>query len=658
MKSDAHPLRSMIVLFTVLSLLFSAVPFVLSLLLDKSGMGLAYFTIWYALLPPLFIFLLSLFLHKGESNIYTMTGKVWMSLGLWFAVQLILGLASGLHILVKLLAFPSVSAGGKGFILGALLFLGGGYALYRVGLKRPAAGARSFSSISLAAIAVVIFVLLPLLVAGGTSAGKGAVIEDSRVPSQNAIFSWIEDVYNLGVRRPGSAADLHAIDYLENKLREFGIADVRLEPFTFDYWEPLQWRLSVKGASGGERHITTFYVPYSKPTGNEGMSAEMLYVGAGAEADLEKADVKGKILLVDLPAVNISWDKMKIFSYFAYDPDGSTKGWEHPYPIGWMFKYEAVYERAKEHGAAGIVGILQGYPDMGEFTYYAPYDGIFRTIPSLYVMERDGEKLKSMFKEGKLQAKILLAAKTAMKGGKTATVYGVLPGKSRTALFIHSHHDAPWQSGIEDSSGVGMVLSLAKYFAQVPPEKRERTLVFAFTGSHMVGAKANYAFAEKHKDGVMKDVLYDICLEHISDDYNPPNPPTGNPEPRGVFITESPVTASLFASLTARHGIQRLLLFPTGTPLGVPTDAQPFHNSGYNVISLISGPSWLFDDDDTLDRVDRKQLVPVTRLYIDLIEQMGVKRDWMLTFNLNLAVIGLIVLVLTPLAAAGRSGKK
>jgi hypothetical protein len=203
-----------------------------------------------------------------------------------------------------------------------------------------------------------------------------------------------------------------------------------------------------------------------------------------------------------------------------------------------------------------------------------------------------------------------------------------------------------------------MVLSLAKYFAQVPPEKRERTLVFAFTGSHMVGAKANYAFAEKHKDGIMKDVLYDICLEHISDDYNPPNPPTGNPEPRGVFITESPVTASLFAGLTARHGIHRLLLFPTGTPLGVPTDAQPFHNSGYNVISLISGPSWLFDDDDTLDRVERRQLVPVTRLYIDLIEQMGVKRDWMLTFNLNLAVIGLIVLVLTPLAAAGRSGKK
>jgi len=32
---------------------------------------------------------------------------------------------------------------------------------------------------------------------------------------------------------------------------------------------------------------------------------------------------------------------------------------------------------------------------MGEFTYYAPYDGILRPIPGMYVLESDGERLKA-----------------------------------------------------------------------------------------------------------------------------------------------------------------------------------------------------------------------------------------------------------------------
>ena len=47
-----------------------------------------------------------------------------------------------------------------------------------------------------------------------------------------------------------------------------------------------------------------------------------------------------------------------------------------------------------------------------------------------------------------------------------------------------------------------------------------------------------------------------------------------------------------------------------------------------------------------------RQLVPVSRLYIDLISQIGRKSDWMLKFNLNWLVMGLMLL-LTPLAVIG-----
>ena len=40
------------------------------------------------------------------------------------------------------------------------------------------------------------------------------------------------------------------------------------------------------------------------------------------------------------------------------------------------------------------------------------------------------------------------------------------------------------------------------------------------------------------------------------------------------------------------------------------------------------------------------------------ISRIGEKSDWMLKFNLNWAVIALIVLVLTPLSVVGRGRKR
>ncbi|MCU0843564.1 MAG: hypothetical protein MUC76_01400 [Spirochaetes bacterium] len=655
MKPMVRTLRSQLIIFALISLAFSIVPIITTLTVDKSGLGQALFLIWYGLLPPLMIFLAGMLINRTETIPFLYVGKIWMGMGIWFALQLLFLVASPLGIVFRLVSLPAVTVGGKGFVAGALLFLGGGIILYRLGLKgkgwKPAFGPLAGKA-ALGLMAVIIAAGIPLFVLAGMRMSDSVLVDDAKVPAQAEIFGWIKDVYDMGIRRTGSAADLKTIGYLERKLREIGIADVRTETFVFDYWEAGDWGLSLRDGSGQERRVPAFYVPYSRPTGREGVTGDMVYVGKGTKADFKKTDVRGKIVLADLPAVNISWDKMKIFSYLAYDPKGTTGNWEHPYPIGWMFKYEAIYERAKEQGAAGIVGILQGYPDIGEFTYYAPYDGIFRTVPSLYVMEKDGERIKAALAEKPMKARVLLDAKISKRGGRTATVYGILPGKRETSLIIHCHHDAPWRSGIEDSSGVGMVLALAKYYSRIPLEKRDLTLVFMLTGSHMVGAKSNYDFIEKHRDGLMKNVLYDICIEHISDDYNPPNPSTGNPEPRGVFVTENPVMLSIYARLVGRHDMQRLLVFPTGSPLGVPTDAQPFHNEGYGVNTMISGPSWLFDDDDTLERVDERQLVPVSRLYIDLISQIGRKSDWMLKFNLNWLVMGLMLL-LTPLAVIG-----
>lgn len=649
-----RPLTGQVLLFLLLSLLFSALPFVASLLLDKSSLWLAVLTAWYAAVPPVLLLLLAWWLYRRESNRLSFAGRLWVSIGIWFGLQTLFQALSPVHVLLQLLALPAITAGGRGFAAGTLLFLVGGGVLWLIGRRvkmgRGYGLPRWIPALATAGLLALSLIALPLL-AFVTSRPVSALPQTGPpFPTEEEIFGYIADLYNMGARRPGSEADQEAIRYLVERLREFGFTDVRSEPFRFDYWVPQEWSLTIEPESDAPWEVESFYVPYSGPTGSEGVTAEVVYVGEGTEADFAAADITGKIVLADLLPVDISWDQMKLFSFMAYDPERTAAGWSHPYPIGWMFHYHDVYEGALAHGAAGIIGILHDYPDLGDFTYYAPYDGVLRPIPSLYVMEDDGAQIRERLATGPLRARIVLRAQISEQGGETATVYGILPGQSETVLMIHSHHDAPWPSGVEDSSGVGMVLALARYFAQVPQDQRARTMVFAFTGSHMVGAPSNEAFMETHHEDLMARMLFDICIEHIADDYNPPLPPTGGVEPRGAFITENPVAVSLYAGAVADHRMVRTLLFPTGTPLGVPTDAGPFARAGYQVISLISGPTWLFDDDDTLERVARDQLEPLAAMYVDFIGRLNRLPDPLLSFNLNVWTVLVTALLLTPLA--------
>jgi Zn-dependent M28 family amino/carboxypeptidase len=336
----------------------------------------------------------------------------------------------------------------------------------------------------------------------------------------------------------------------------------------------------------------------------------------------------------------------------AYEPEGDMKGVSSPYPVGWMLKYIDFYKQAETRHPAGIIGILRNYPVMGKFTYYAPYDGELRPIPSMYMLQEQGDKLKAQVSAGKATAKIVLHAIVKPKTGESANVYAVLPGQSANTLIIHSHHDAPFRSGVEDSSGVGMVLGLAKYYSQVPQAERPYTLVFLFTGGHMAGAFTDRDFIAIHSKDILSRTLYDIAIEHISDDYMPPPyQSTGGAQPRGVFISEHPVTVGLYATSVVSAHASRTLLFPTGTPLGVPTDASPFQKAGTSIVSLISGPTWLFDDDDTLDRVARNQLVPLTRMYIDFIARLAATPEFLLRMNLTAFVLGLLIIIFSPLAA-------
>jgi hypothetical protein len=73
---------------------------------------------------------------------------------------------------------------------------------------------------------------------------------------------------------------------------------------------------------------------------------------------------------------------------------------------------------------------------------------------------------------------------------------------------------------------------------------------------------------------------------------------------------------------------------------------------------MLSGPTWLFDDNDTLDRVAKSELVPTAQKYVDFISRLNATPDWVLKLNLGWLTASLLVFVFSPLAAATYAWRK
>jgi len=657
--------------FLLLSLFFSLIPALLAVFGNTSSYAQALLNIWYGLLPPIALLLVAYILYRNEANWLSFLGRAWIGVGTWFLLQLVLESLTTVSPLLSLLSLPAKFAGGLlvrhpvgymayfsgwGLVSGIIVFLLGGLALYIFGYRlrsetyRRMTNNRNTKSTFAAStiLLVVLLVSIPLSIYAISKPTTGNFVEGIAAPSEDEIYGHIKDIYDFGPRRPGSASYQDAAAELTAWLKS-SAPPVTIETTTFDYWGEKKWQLVIEPNGDKPTEMECYFWPYSGQTSPEGITAQLVYLGQGTEADFQAADVRGNVVLISLPPINIGWNELKLFSYMAYDPDNLAAGNSHPYPIGWILHLFHIYPRVEQAGALGAVYILEDYPNMGPLTYYAPYDGQIRSVPSLYIREEDGEILKKRLQEGPLEINLVLDATISRGGGEAVNIYTVLRGKSDRNFIISSHFDSPWSSGVEDSSGVGMVLALARYYAQVPLEERQRTMVFLFTGSHFVGEPSSDNFIERHKEGMLSDNLFYMCIEHIADNW----PYSNYAEARGVFFKENPVAISLYAGLLQRYGLYGTLLFPTVTPLGVPTDAGPLSREGFPVVSYISGPVYLFDAADTLERVPRDQLAPLAKLYIDFIDNLNRYPDFMLRFNINTLVRLLTAFVFSPLIAIG-----
>jgi hypothetical protein len=318
--------------------------------------------------------------------------------------------------------------------------------------------------------------------------GKALAAEDAypTMPSNDEIYSWIVQMWKLGdespyrFRMPGTAADHAAAHFIADRFRQSKLENVIMETAPIEVFFPKTWTLSVNGQA-----MDCSFLPYTKPTGPQGVTGELVYVGDGKPETLKAkgiASLAGKIALVDAVTPKIGYANEKQKALFYTDADNTLAN--EPYTEGFpIMNQDAALIACARAGAAGFVMILGFRPrDNGE-----EYHGDKRynhLLTSLTVSPAVGDKLMAAAAAGSARATLTLTVtddQPANGKGHSFNLYGEVPGTTDETLVIMSHHDG---GATNEGSGASCVMALADYYGRLPHRSRRKTLQFFLISAH------------------------------------------------------------------------------------------------------------------------------------------------------------------------------
>jgi hypothetical protein len=478
----------------------------------------------------------------------------------------------------------------------------------------------------------------------GRLQGSATTAFSKLMPSTEEINGWIADLTDMGVRKPGTEAGRQAAAYVAEKFRSFGLQNVHIEhrgttqqPLWGDKehgvdvaWTADSWALSVAGTPVSAYPMANTYNngigEFSTP--RDGLNAEIVYVGEGNKSDFTEVDVRGKIVVSDVVFKTSPMDSIRNRAWYFHDPDDDypvdpTQMVVSPYSPN---NYPYNYWHAQEHGAAGFVGILSNYLDRNTYNpeNYTFLGGAMK-IPGLWVSKSAGAQIKELIagERGAAHATLQLTGRLTQVLASSVVAY--LPGKSSQTIMIHSHHDSSTPGAVQDASGTAEVLALARFYSQIPLEDRPMTLLFCTMDTHFLNYEAHDVFIANHLRG-QDDILADVSLEHIAlevvEDSSGQAVLTGRVQSRGIFVSPAEALLSITKDEVIRHDLVRTAIIKAEGS-AVVSDAHLFYQEGVPVISLISGPVYLYDNIDTLDKVAVDELRPTAEAFADIIWRLS-----------------------------------
>lgn len=452
----------------------------------------------------------------------------------------------------------------------------------------------------------------------------------------NEILSTVRDLVAMAPRATGTPGGEQAAHYVANRLRGAGLSDVRhLEVPSFA-WQAERCSV-VLGDGEDALEVTSAPILHSALSAHDAVGtlldrpviAPVVDIGDGK---VSAHDVAGRIVLFDL-TFDMATAHLLPFTEWLHDPGRrmlrrDVLGARNPY----VTSLTRVVAAAAAAGAVGVVGVLRDYPESVNY-HNEYYRRSLLSLPGAWVSRSSGELLRARLAR-EPGAPLTLDLAVQRRQVPSRTVIGVLPGRSTETVMIQSHHDSVGPGAVEDATGTAEVIALAEHFAARARdgEQLEKTLMFVTFDSHFTGYQAHMEFARRYAlaDDSPHDIVLNLTVEHVGlravrgDDGG--FAVLDETEPRGIFENVNPRLKVFLARGLRRHGLVSTSLLNASLleygRLGIPTDASFMLLSGVPVVSLISGPLYLYDDADTMHMVDVEQLVPVARYFADVVERV------------------------------------
>lgn len=474
-------------------------------------------------------------------------------------------------------------------------------------------------------LTVAVTALLAPVTAGGNPSGP---------LTTDSIMSTVADLTEMAPRATGSPGGARAADYVQDRFTAAGLQVHIEEDLSYD------WTASDHALHVGDSRIDANPVSHSfigadaragyRTTGPDGLEAEVVDIGRG---DGSGVDVNGKIVLFDL-SFYLPLIGLLPLAEHIHDPDGvrfdpDTLLSTNPY----VTSLESTVRSAIEGGAVGFIGVLADYFDSNRY-HNEYYRRLAFTLPGMWVTAKDGAVLRSLLPGNGNRARIDL---TVDRREVTArTVIGMLPGRTNDTIMVQSHHDSAGPGAVEDATGTAEVIALAEHYgalaAQPGYEPREKSLMFITFDTHFTGYQAHMRFRDEYitAQSTPWRIVANTTIEHVGKHARTSVDGTlvtlDDPEPKGIFETVNLGLKLEMADSLARNDVRATTMLNAapfdllGT--GVPSDASFVLAAGVPTISFVAGPLYMYDDADTIDKVDQTQLTPVALFFRDMLDRL------------------------------------
>jgi aminopeptidase YwaD len=299
-------------------------------------------------------------------------------------------------------------------------------------------------------------------------------------------LAHIENLCSFGDRFVGTEGDKKAIDYVRSHFERCGL-EIKETPIIapcFMEQSPPTLKIEATG-----RTLTGLSPYLGPPTVNGGVVGEVVDIGEGAEEDLERIDVDGKIgLLIE-----------KGLGYLKF----------------WL---GTLAQRAARRGAVGLI-VIHPMPWPYRNSMEAGNSNVadrfcYPQLPTITISAVEGAAL--MYELGRGHTRARLEVNTLIEDRASLIVSGVKKGaefpEERAAIL--GHRDTAVPPGANDNtSGTACVLTLAEVLSKVDSRRGFEFISSTAEDGATLGA---YLYCQAHKDELQRNMKCLIDTDMIS----------------------------------------------------------------------------------------------------------------------------------------------